>query len=73
MEETKELLSNYREDITRFNVSQNAISDKIDLLSDKFVNKVTLVRTTARTIDSDEMFKEIRKFFDSSVVQYCKK
>ena len=73
MKETKELLSNYREDITRFNVSQNAISDKIDLLSDKFVNKVTLVRTTARTIDSDEMFKEIRKFFDSSVVQYCKK
>lgn len=73
MSETKELLENYRDDIKRFNVSQGAISDKIDLLSDKFVNKVTMVRTTNRTIDSKEMYKEIRKFFESSVVQYCKK
>ena len=73
MSETKELLENYREDIKRFNVSQNAISDKIDLLSDKFVNQVSLVRTTARTIDSEEMYKAIRNFFDSSVVQYCNK
>lgn len=73
MDETKELLEKYRDDIKRFNVSQNALSDKIDLLSDKFVNKVTLVRTTERTIDSKEMYKEIRKFFESSVVQYCKK
>lgn len=73
MEETKELLGKYRDDIKRFNVSQNAISDKIDLLSDKFVNKVVLAKTTARTIDSEEMYKAIINFFDTSVVQYCNK
>lgn len=71
--ETKELLEKYREDIIKFNVSQGSIADKIDLLSDKFVNKVTLVRTAERTIDSNDMYSRINNYFNGSVVQYCKK
>lgn len=73
MDETKELIKNYRDDIKRFNVSQTAFSNSIDLLSDKFVHKATFIRTLERTINSDDMYREIRKFFNSTVVQYCKK
>lgn len=72
-EEIKYLLDNYRDDIERFSVSQSTFNDKIDLLSDKLVNKVIMTRTSERTIDSKEMYKEIRRYFDSTVVKYCKK
>lgn len=72
LEEIMDLLKNYRDDITRFNISQGHLSDKIDLLSDKLVTKVTMIRTNNRTIDSQEMYKEIRNFFNSTVIKYCK-
>ena len=72
-DETLDLLGTYREDVVKFNVSQSTFNDKIDLLSDKFVNKITSVRTADRTIDSEDMYAEIKNFFDSSVKQYCKK
>jgi hypothetical protein len=72
-DETKKLLENYREDLVKFKVSQDSITDSIDLLSDKFVNKVTLVRTAERTIDSTDMYSKIQSYFDGSVAQYCKK
>lgn len=72
LEEIMELLKNYRDDIKRFNVSQDTFSEKVDLLSDKLVTKVTMVRTNKRTIDSDAMYKEIRRFFNSTVIKYCK-
>lgn len=67
------MLENYREDLVKFKVSQDSITDSIDLLSDKFVNKVTLVRTAERTIDSTDMYSKIQSYFDGSVAQYCKK
>ena len=70
-EEIKELLEKYRDDITRFNVSQDALSDSIDLLSDKLVNKVDVIRTSERTIDSKDVYKKIHQYFDSTVVKYC--
>ena len=71
--EIKYLLDNYRDDIERFSVSQTSFSNQIDLLSDKLVNKVVMTRTSERTIDSKEMYKEIRRYFDATVVNYCKK
>lgn len=71
--EIKYLLDNYRDDIERFSVSQTTFNNQIDLLSDKLVNKVVMTRTNERTIDSEEMYKEIRRYFDATVVKYCKK
>ncbi len=71
--EIKYLLDNYRDDIERFSVSQTSFNKQIDLLSDKLVNKVVMTRTSERTIDSKEMYKEIRRYFDTTVVKYCKK
>ncbi len=71
--EIKILLDNYRDDIERFSVSQASFSDQIDLLSDKLVTKVVMTRTNERTIDSEEMYKEIRDYFDTTVVNYCMK
>lgn len=72
-EEIKYLLDNYRDDIERFSVSQSSFNNQIDLLSDKLVNKVVMTRTNERTIDSKEMYHEIRRYFDSIVVKYCEK
>lgn len=69
--EIKELLTNYRDDLTKFNVSQGAMKDSIDLLADKFVNKVTIIKTANRTIDRDDINREIRNFFYSDVEGYC--
>lgn len=71
-EEIKLLLENHREDIERFSVSQASFNDKIDLLSDKLVHKISMVRTDDRIINSDDMYKEIRNYFNSTVVNYCK-
>lgn len=69
--EIKELLTNYREDIDKFKVSQGALGNQIDLLSDKLVHKVTLIQTNERTINSSEMYKKIRNYFNETVVGYC--
>lgn len=70
-DEIYDLLVNHKEDISKFLVSQGTYKDRIDLLSDKLVNKITLVKTNNRTIDSKDVYREIIKFFDSTVVKYC--
>lgn len=70
-EEIKKLIKGYREDIEYFTVSQGTMSEKIDLLSDKFVSKVSVIRTEERTINSQNMYSEIDKFFQSDVHSYC--
>ena len=72
-EDIKNLLLNHREDIKRFNVSQNGMKDTVDLLADKFVGKVSMTKTTNRTIDSEELYLAITKFFNSDVEKYCTK
>lgn len=71
LDEIKTLLTDYREDIERFKVSQNTFSNQIDLLSDKFVHKITMLETNERTINSGEMYKQIKEYFDSEVAMYC--
>ncbi len=70
-DEIKELLSKYRDDIGKFRVSQFAISDPVDLLSDKLVHKVSLIKTEERTIDSLSMYGAIKGYFNSTVKTYC--
>lgn len=72
-EEIKELLTNHREDIEKFKVSQGTIGNALDLLSDKLVHKVTFVQTDERTIDSKAMYKEIRNYFNETAVGCCNK
>ena len=71
--EIKTLISDYRDDIKRFSVSQGGGKDAIDLMADKFVGKVLLAKTTNRTIDTKEMYREISNFFTKEVEEYCKK
>ena len=71
-EEIKYLLTNHRDDIDRFLVSQSSFNDKIDLLSDKLVHKVSMISTNERIIDSKDMYNAIKAFFDCTVISYCK-
>lgn len=69
--EIRILSQEYREDLEYFTVSQGTMSEKIDLLSDKFVSKVSVIRTENRNIDSQNMYNEIHNFFQSDVRPYC--
>ena len=71
LDEIKEVLENYREDIKKFTVSQGTYKDSIDLLTDKLVTKIAAIKTNERTIDSEAMYQEIRKFFNQTVKQCC--
>ena len=70
-DEIKDLLTNYREDIRKLNVSQNGIGNAVDLLTDKFVGKVILAKTADRMIDSKEMYASIISYFGDNVERYC--
>ena len=71
LSQIKLLLSQYREDIEKFRVSQNAISDNIDLLSDKLVYKICVAETTDRTINSRNIYDEMKMYFNTTVINYC--
>lgn len=67
MAEIKELLQMYKEDIKKFRISQGKSSDKIDLLSDKFMSKVSVIRTNQRIIDSKDMYAKIDAYYWANV------
>lgn len=67
------LITDYREDLIRFKLSQSSLSECIDLLSDKFVGKTTLIKTEERTIDSSSMYAVIFDFFKLNVEEYCER
>ena len=69
----EDILKNNREDIVKFKVSQDGISDKIDLLADKFVNRVTVVKKSNRAVDSQNMYDCINSYFMSAVSEHCVK
>jgi len=49
------------------------MSKNIDLLSDKFVNKVTFVKEKNRAIDSKNMYGNISSYFELVVSKCCEK
>lgn len=69
----EEILTENREDIEKFRVSQDKMSKNIDLLSDKFVNKVTFVKEKNRAIDSKNMYGNISSYFELVVSKCCEK
>lgn len=71
--EIKEMLSNYREEIKKLTISQGGFSECIDLLSDKFVGKASIVKTEKRSIDSNAMYLEIDDYFNMHVKSSCDK
>ncbi|WP_289290925.1 hypothetical protein [Sporofaciens musculi] len=66
-EQLKTLSQNYREDIKKLYVSQGAYSDGVDLLADKLVTKVDIIRTKKRTIDSKDAYKKIKEFYQEEI------
>ena len=65
-----EFIREYREDIKSFKVSQGSIQrDKIDLLYDKLVKTSEITKTVNKTVDSDEAYKIIKDFFNTTVSQ----
>lgn len=58
----------YREDIKSFKVSQGSIQrDKVDLLYDKLVKTSEITKTVNKTVDSEEAYKIIKDFFNTTV------
>ena len=67
MAEIKDLLQMYKEDIKKFKISQGKSSEKINLLSDKFMSRVSVVRTSQRIIDSEDIYNKINAYYLSDV------
>ena len=70
IDDMDEFIREYREDIKSFKVSQGSIQrDKIDLLYDKLVKTSEITKTVNKTVDSDEAYKIIKDFFNTTVSQ----
>lgn len=66
-QEIQKIIKEYREDVEKFCVSQETYSDAVDLLSDKLVTKVDIVRTKRRTIDSHDIYQKIKNFYREEI------
>lgn len=63
-----EFIREYREDIKSFKVSQGSIQkDKVNLLYDKLVKTCEITKTVNKTVDSDEAYKIIEDFFNTTI------
>lgn len=69
-DEVKTLVTNYKDDLKTFQVSQGNSKDMVDLLSDKLLHKtsVPLVSAMGRTIQSSEMYDKIDSFICNFVL-----
>lgn len=65
------LSQNITKKLKVLNVSQSGIGNAVDLLTDKFVGKIILAKTSDRMIDSEEMYASIVAYFGSNVEKYC--
>lgn len=70
--EVKELITEYRDDVARLKVSQGTITnDAVNLLSDKLVKSESFTKLNGRMIDSTSVYMAIKRFFYSTVKEYC--
>lgn len=67
--EIQHILKEYRDDVEKFYVSQETYSDGVDLLTDKLVTKVDIIRTKKRTIDSKDIYQKIKNFYKEEIAQ----
>lgn len=66
-DEIKDIVTKYRDDVSKLYISQGSYSDGVDLLADKLVTKADIIRTQRRTIDSKDAYKKIRQFYEEEV------
>lgn len=66
-EQIQQIIKEYRDDVDKFYVSQETYSDGVDLLTDKLVTKVDIVRTKKRTIDSQDIYQKIKNFYKEEI------
>lgn len=74
-EEIIDLISNNRDDLKKFKICQeeSITKDSVDLLSNKLIEKKTFAKTANRQISSNEMYKSIEIFFNSTVINQSEK
>ena len=66
-DEIREIVTKYRDDVSKLYISQGSYSDGVDLLADKLVTRADIIRTQRRTIDSKDAYKKIRQFYEEEV------
>lgn len=66
-DELRLISEEYRDDVSKLYVSQGSYSDGVDLLADKLVGKVDILRTNKRTINSSDAYSKIRKFYEEEI------
>ncbi len=66
-DEIKFIIEQYRDDMKKFKLSQGSYSDKVDLLADKLVGRVDIIKTTKRTISSKDAYKKITNFYNEQI------
>ena len=65
--EIQRILKEFRDDVGRFYVSQETYSDGVDLLNDKLVTTIDIIRTKKRTIDSQDIYQKIKNFYREEI------
>ncbi len=69
-EEMRKLSRDYKDDFSKFTISQNSITkDSVDLLSDKFIKKEVFAKTEKRQIDSNMMYDSIVSFYYDAIMR----
>lgn len=66
-EQIQQIIKEYRDDVDKFYVSQETYADGVDLLADKLVTKVDIIRTSKRTIDSQDIYQKIKNFYREEI------
>lgn len=66
-EDMKRIIKYHRDDVSRLYMSKGTYSDGVDLLADKLVAKVDIIRTKRRTVSSKDAYKKIRNFYEEEV------
>lgn len=69
IKDMQEIVSNHREDIKKFKISNGTYKDTIDLLGDRLITNKEFVYTENRTIDSKQMFTFINNSYYSLINQ----
>lgn len=66
-EETIKLVKEYRDDIKKFRLSDNNMKDAVDLLSDKIMHKVNVIKTERRVVCSSDLYAQIKDYYREEV------
>ena len=66
-EDTIRAITDYRGDIKKFKLSNNNMKDAVDLLSDKVMHKVSVIKTEGRVVCSSDLYAQIKEYYREEV------